>query len=190
MLALFLSLALAPPPTPGPLEQAGAAADQALRRVARSLQEALLESKVKVALLEHLKAEALQVEVEASGRRVILTGKVRQRSSVMVAEEVARSVAGVGEVKNLLHWESSSEDRSVVNELEQRVLDQLLEARVKGRLLENLGRVAFSIEVEASSGVVALSGTVPRPEQRKLAREVAEATPGVRQVHDLLRVQP
>jgi len=194
MVCLFVALALAsPPPTPGPLARAGAAADQLLHKVARSVEEALLESKVKVALLEHLGKEALAIEVEAAGHTVILSGTVRERASVMVAEQVARAVPGVEAVKNLLKWQGRAGEGALgrgLAEAEQRVADQLLEARVKLRLLGELGKTALSMEVEASSGVVVLAGTVPDETRKKLARSLVESTPGVREVHDLLRVAP
>ncbi len=188
MVSLVLAATVAASPTPGPLQRAGQAADRALQRVAHSLEEAVLEGKVKVALLEHLKGEALAIEVEAVGSTVVLSGKVRERSSLMVAEEVVRSVKGVSAVKNLLTLEPEHKPGALA-ELEQRAADQLLEGRVKLRLLDSLGRAAMGIEVEASSGVVVLSGTVAHRQQRDLAATVARATSGVRQVHNLLRVE-
>lgn len=186
---LVLSLVLAAPPTPGPLEKAGAAADRALGRVAQSVADALLEGKVKVALLQHLKGEAMAIEVEAMEGRVILSGTVEERATLMVAEEVAGSLQGVVKVVNRLQWTPATGKRpSKFEEVQQLFQDQLLEGRVKVRLLEELGRSAFGIEVEARSSVVVLSGRVDSPAKRKLAVEVAASTPGVRKVHDLLRV--
>lgn len=187
---LLLALILATPPTPGPLEKAGAAADRAVNRVAQSVADALLEGKVKVALLQHLKSEALAVEVEAMGGTVILSGRVKERSTPMVAEEVAGSVEGVEKVVNKLRWiPSTGKSPSKLGQARQLFQDQLLEGQVKVRLLEELGRTAFAIEVEARASVIVLSGTVDSPEKRKLAVSVAESTPGVRKVHDLLRVR-
>ena len=51
------------------------------------------------------------------------------------------------------------------------------------------GSAAFDIEVEATDGVVSLSGTAPDQTRRELAREVARATRGVGELHDLLRLR-
>ncbi|MGQ9495441.1 MAG: BON domain-containing protein [Thermoanaerobaculaceae bacterium] len=186
---LVLVLVLAAPPTPGPLEKAGAAADRAVRRVAQSVADALLEGKVKVALLQHLKGEAMAIEVEAKEGTVTLSGKVEERATPMVAGRVAGSVQGVVKVVNKLQWTPTTGERpGKLEEAKRLFQDQLLEGRVKVRLLEELGRTAFAIEVEARSSVVVLSGTVGSWEKRKLAVAVAESTPGVRKVHDLLRV--
>jgi hyperosmotically inducible protein len=68
------------------------------------------------------------------------------------------------------------------------VADALLETKVKVRLLEQLGKVAFDIEVEATDGVVSLSGTVPDAARRDLAGKIAKGTGGVKELHDLLKV--
>lgn len=187
---LLLFLALATPPTPGPLEVLGAAADRAVGRVAQSAADALLEAKVKVALLQHLKGQAMAVEVEALEGTVTLSGTVEEPSAPMVAGKVAGSVKGVVRVINRLQWTPrSSKKPSKLEEARRLFQDQLLEGRVKVRLLEELGGSAFAIEVEARSSVVVLSGTVDLPEKRKLAVAVAASTPGVSKVHDLLRVK-
>ena len=47
-----------------------------------------------------------------------------------------------------------------VDKAGNRVADALLEARVKTRLLEELGRPRFDVEVEAADQTVVLRGTV------------------------------
>ena len=62
-------------------------------------------------------------------------------------------------------------------------------ARRRRRWTFAVAAVAFAIEVEATEGIVSLSGTVPDQTRRELAREVAGATRGVAELHDLLRLQ-
>jgi len=69
------------------------------------------------------------------------------------------------------------------------VEDALLEAHVKVRLIDEIGKAAFAIEVEAVDGVVSLSGTVPDESRRQLARDTARRTSGVVELHDLLRIE-
>lgn len=192
MTTVLLALALAaPPPTPGPLQRVGEAIDRAASRVGQTLEEALLEAKVKVALLEHLKKEALKVEVEASGSTVTLEGVVSSRAYQSLAEEVARSVPGVSKVQNRVRLAESPGGGPVsraARKVEQETADALLEAKIKARLLEVMGLAAFQVEVEATDGVVSLSGTVKEKEQKALAEKTAEAIPGVKELHNLLRV--
>ena len=77
----------------------------------------------------------------------------------------------------------------VVGKVERGVSDALLDARIKTRLLEELGKVAFAVEVDSSDGVVSLSGTVPDAPRQRLAVSVARSTSGVKEVHDLLTVK-
>jgi osmotically-inducible protein OsmY len=50
-----------------------------------------------------------------------------------------------------------------------------------------MGRVAFSVEVEANGGVVTLSGKVPDELRHKLALQTAERVSGVSKVVDLIK---
>ncbi|BCW94059.1 MAG: hypothetical protein KatS3mg007_1953 [Thermoanaerobaculum sp.] len=192
MTSLVLVLALAaPPPTPGPLQRVGEALDSAASKVGQTLEEALLEAKVKVALLEHLKKEALKVEVEASGTTVTLEGVVSSRGYQSLAEEVARSVSGVTKVENRVQVAEAPGGGPVsraARKVEQETADALLEAKIKAKLLEVMGVAAFQVEVEAAEGVVSLSGTVKEKEQKTLAEKTAKAVPGAVEVHNLLRV--
>lgn len=192
MTSLLLVLALAaPPPTPGPLQRVGEALDSAASKVGQTLEEALLEAKVKVALLEHLKKEALKVEVEASGTTVTLEGVVSSRGYQSLAEEVARSVSGVTKVENRVQVAEAPGGGPVsraARKVEQETADALLGAKIKAKLLEVMGVAAFQVEVEAAEGVVSLSGTVKEKEQKTLAEKTAKAVPSAVEVHNLLRV--
>ncbi|MFZ5803819.1 MAG: BON domain-containing protein [Acidobacteriota bacterium] len=192
MMTVLLLVALAAPPaTPGPLQRVGEAIDKAASRVGKTLEEALLEAKVKVALLEHLKKEALKVEVEASGATVTLDGVVSSRGYQSLAEEVARSVSGVSKVENRVQVAEAPGGGPVsraARKVEQETADALLEAKIKAKLLEVMGLAAFHVEVEATEGVVSLSGTVKEKEQKALAEKTAKAVPGAVEVHNLLRV--
>lgn len=188
--ALFVALALVAP-TPGPMQRAGQALDRAASRVGQTLEDALLEARVKVALFEHLKKEALHVEVEASAGTVTLSGVVASRAGQALAEQVARSVSGVTRVVNQVQVAETPSKNPVgraAQKVEQEAADALLEAKIKARLLEVMGLAAFQVEVEATDGVVSLSGTVRRKEHKALAATTAKATPGVVAVHNLLRV--
>jgi hyperosmotically inducible periplasmic protein len=186
--------AQSPVATPGPAARAGAAIDRAVADASHDVAEALVAARVRIALLEHLKGDAFAIHVELKGGGVVLTGTVSRRASRELATQVAASVEGVRSVSNRIELtvESQGNESSVSRALEQAqsaVDDALLAAHVKLRLIEELGRVAFDIEVEATDGVVSLSGTVPDAARRELASRVARATKGVGELHDLLRVE-
>jgi osmotically-inducible protein OsmY len=181
-------------PTPGPAARVGGTLDQAWTTVQAQVADVLLLTRIRVALLEHLGSDGLRVRIEAKGGIVELSGAVEKRSSVELAEQVSRSVSGVREVRNRIKLSVEAEMAEppvarVVGKIEREVADALLEAKVKTRLLEELGKVAFDIEVEATDGVVSLSGAVPDGAREKLAVKIAKTTPGVKELHDLLKVK-
>jgi osmotically-inducible protein OsmY len=183
-----------PTPTPGPGARAGGAIDQAWSKVQEDVAQALLVVRVHIALLQHLKDDALQVKVEVKGSAVELSGQVHARASQELAKQAALSVSGVREVSNRITLAPGGENgeapvSKAFGKVEREVADGLLEAKVKARLLEELGKVAFDIEVEATDGIVSLSGTVPDRARQQLAVSVAKSTKGVRELHDLLHVK-
>jgi osmotically-inducible protein OsmY len=66
------------------------------------------------------------------------------------------------------------------------------EASVRNRLMEALvqsGQVTpYRIEADATGGEVVLKGSVPRPEERERAEEIALAVPGVSRVTNRLQI--
>jgi len=156
----------------------------ALASCAAGTDAALVELKVKAALLEKLGTDALGIKVAVVGDRVTLTGAVSKRSTEELAEEVARSVEGVKKVDNRLEV---VEDAPSSGNVENEANDSLLESKVKMALASEIGRHAWKIEVEATDGVVSLRGTVPDRQRREIAVKAARDTKGVRKVVDLLK---
>jgi osmotically-inducible protein OsmY len=192
--AARMSWAAAPTPTPGPVARVGGAIDRAWSQVADSVSDALLATRIRVALLNHLKEDGLRVTIEANDAHVTLSGAVKNRPSVDLAPRVARSVKGVRSVESRISLAGENDASEppvarVVGKVERGVSDALLDARVKTRLLEELGKVAFKVEVDSSDGVVSLSGTVPDAPRQRLAVSIARSTSGVKEVHDLLTVE-
>lgn len=172
------------------------AAAAGLDDVQSRVDDALLELKVKARLLDELGAGAFGIDVEAVGDTVVLTGTVKERSTQELAEEVALAVDGVRSVRNKVELEkpeASETDTPIaegvskgVSKAEHEVRDAVLEVRVKKRLIEEIGRHALSIEVEAVDGKVTLRGRVPDRERERLALRTARKTRGVDKVIDLL----
>jgi len=186
--------AAAPTPTPGPAARVGGTLDRTWSTVQGQVADVLLLTRIRVALLERLKEDGLRVTIEVHGSSVDLSGQVEKGENVALAERVVASVKGVRTVRSRVALAPQGQvlEPPIANALgraERAVADALLEARVKIRLLEDLGKVAFDIEVEASDGIVSLSGTVPDGARGKLAVNVATGTPGVKELHDLLKIK-
>jgi len=159
----------------------------------QEVSDARLKREVQLALLEKLGQDALGVTVDARRGRVSLYGAVDKRSTQELAEEVAETVPGVRSVDNHLSAREAPPESTAVGKAvghaEREVDDAVLEMRVGKNLLEEIGRYALDLEVEASEGVVSLRGSLPDPERKTLALRTAQETSGVKKVVDLLEVQ-
>jgi osmotically-inducible protein OsmY len=162
-----------------------------LRASDSTLKDAVTHVKVRVALLEKLGADALHVDVDANGNNVVLSGIVNKKSTEELAKEVALSVEGVRHVDDHITLKAEGNPETpvgnAVGHVESEVKDAILEGRVKGHLLDDVGENAMKIEVEASNGVVSLRGTVSSSSVQKAALQAARSTEGVTKVVDLLR---
>lgn len=158
----------------------------------RQVKEARTEVAVRMALIEKLGADGMRVGIEVRGDEVTLAGRVKERSSQELVEEVALGVSGVRDVRNHVELvkpeKSDTPVASFVGKAEREVSDGLLETKVKLGLLDELGGNAFRVEVEATAGVVSLRGSIPSEEHRRLALASARGTSGVGRVIDLLKV--
>ena len=129
--------------------------------------------------------DAKQIDVRVEGSTATLTGTVSERSTQELAEEVARSVPGVGSVNNQI---TGPEARGL-EKLRTEALDAALEIAVEGTLARDAGSsVAQALEVEAADGVVSLRGSVKDRDVRGKALEIAGRVEGVRKVVDLVDV--
>lgn len=154
---------------------------------AGTFDDAVTNVKVRALLLDKLGADALGIHIEVDRGKVALSGKVEKKSTQELAKEVALSVKGVKEVDNRIVVAESGATRTL-NKAEAELRDAVLEVRVKGRLLDQVGTNAMKIEVEASDGVVSLRGRVPSANIRATVLSTAKATTGVRKVIDLIKV--
>jgi osmotically-inducible protein OsmY len=158
-----------------------------------AVEDAILGLKVKTALLDKLGWEATRINVDVKTGTVWLTGKVKSRGTIGAAEEIAKTAEGVKELKNGLEVEGATDKGKVAQAVEhaqREVDDAVLESRVKGNLLQQMGRVAFSVEVEANGGIVSLTGHVPDELRHKLALQTAERVSGVKKLVDLIDIKP
>ncbi len=141
-----------------------------------------ITSATKLRLLADERTPALDINVDTNDGVVTLFGIVPSEAAKRAAEENARKVAGVREVRNQLQVVPSEQQKAVAardDEIEQNVR-RALEAREDLRDAE--------IGVEVRNGVARLTGTVPSNEQRLRAAVVARSATGVRSVEDDLRV--
>src|SRR5512134_1736142 len=143
----------------GPIERAGKAVDRTTQAAVRETGNAVLHSKVRLALLDALGSDALRMEIDVDEGNVSLAGKVREPGSRDRAAEIVRKVAGVKDVKtDLALAPEGSDDVAPIDKLGRDVADRKLEAKVQLKLLEEIGAPALKVGIHAADGIVTLSG--------------------------------
>ena len=155
----------------------------------------LLGLKVRGALLTHLGVDGVRIGVSARDGQVTLAGNVLNKTTSQMAETFAKEVDGVAAVDNQLQVGPPSPDQSqtvlqrAAGRAHREVDDVVLETQVKMQLIQEMGRPAFGIEVEAADGVVTLTGKVPDPIRRALAVNIVNRSEGVMKVLDQMQVE-
>jgi osmotically-inducible protein OsmY len=155
---------------------------------AESFDEAVTHVKVKSVLLEHFGTDALGIEVQVNGSAVSLSGSVEKSNTQELAKQAALSVKGVATVDNRIQLGGGPavKAKTSTSRAKTKLKNALLEARVKGRLFDEVGGNAMKIEVEASGGLVTLKGAVPSKSILTTAVDTAKKTKGVSRVVSLL----
>jgi hyperosmotically inducible protein len=134
--------------------------------------------KTKIALITEDDIDAMDIRVDTVRGRVTLHGKVTSEREHAKAEEVARKVDGVEDVRNLLQVVSSDSEKGRVA-----AVDEDLEERIETALDKAPALKGSDISVESvKMGVVQLDGSVNTLAQHLQALEVARSVGGVRQV--------
>ncbi len=156
--------------------------------------EEMLALNVRASLLDRIREDALSIHVEATGQAITLTGEVKERGTVDLAQNVARAVNGVKLVNNKLSSPHGGNLPVAVAFVtlnpRNAVVDALLETRIKRQLLSKYGERAMNIQVEAYDGSVTLTGSTPDVSMRDRATWLAREARGAREVHDLMTISP
>jgi len=141
-------------------------------------------------------------EVKRELEQILASDSVLSESEITIAVEDG-VVTLVGDVDSGYHRAHAAAIASrvrgvhdVVNQLQstavQRAADAALALEIARRLKRDwrTGPVSDRIDVGVEIGVVTLVGDVDRLAERRAARRIASRTPGVRYVHNRLRVDP
>jgi hyperosmotically inducible periplasmic protein len=147
------------------------------------IDDTVLTSKVKFALMEDPVTKARQINVETFRGVVQLGGFVDNAQQRDQATKVARSVTGVQEVRNDLRISTSPQTAGNV------IDDSALTSSVKMKLIEDTTTKAYRINVGTQKGVVQLTGFVASSEVRTRAGELARSVNGVVEVKNDLEIR-
>jgi len=147
------------------------------------IDDTVLTSKVKMALIDDPITKAGQINVETYRGVVQLGGFVDNAEQRDQAGRVARSIDGVTEVRNDLRISTTAETAGDV------IDDSMLTTSVKAKLIEDPTTKAYRINVGTQQGVVQLTGFVASTEVRARAGELARSVKGVVDVKNDLEIR-
>ena len=145
--------------------------------------DSVITSRVKTALVKDLGGEAAKIDVETFRQRVQLNGFIASSDTKREATRVAQNVKGVAAVENNL--KVSDESRTAG----QYIDDKVLVAKIKTKLAEDPVVKAHEVNIEVRQGVVQLAGFVDTSEQKMRAAELTRETDGVQSVDNQLEVK-
>ncbi len=144
--------------------------------------DAWITAKTMIALFADDRVSGWDVNVNTRNGVVALRGNVNSAEAKRAAENVARGIEGVRDVRNELQVTASSQVSAAQagdGNLEDRV-----KAEVDAARLNNA-----DVDVSVDGGVVRLTGEVETISDSALASEQARRVPGVRAVRNELRVK-
>lgn len=147
------------------------------------LDDTVLTTKVKAALLADENVKGMEIQVETRKGRVLLSGFVDDKASAEHAISVARAVAGVAGVDNGMTIKDG--DASAGNTLD----DSVITAKVKSALMSDAGIRSGDISVATRKGEVQLSGFVDSQEQIERAVIATRSIEGVQLVVNEMSVK-
>jgi hyperosmotically inducible protein len=173
--AVFLLSACDKPPV--------AASAPAPLSVGTTIDDSVVTSKVKSALLADPDVKSFDLKVETRSGEVMLSGFVGNQAQVDRAIAVARGVEGVKVVSNKMDLKEGT--ASVGNEVD----DGVMTAKIKSALLADPGIKSFDIAVVTRKGEAQLSGFVDTQAQLDKATALAAAVPGVTSVANGMSVK-
>jgi hyperosmotically inducible protein len=148
------------------------------------IDDSVLTSKVKVALIDDPTTKAGQINVETYRGVVQLGGFVDNANQKAQATKVARSVTGVKEVRNDLLISTKPHASTG-----QDVDDSMLTGSVKTKLMDDSTTKAYEINVGTQKGVVQLTGFVDSTTMKARAGELAHSVDGVKDVRNDLEIR-
>ena len=147
------------------------------------IDDSIITTKVKAALIDDPLTKARQIEVDTFRGTVQLNGFVDTAAENDAATRVAHSVDGVQNVRNNLAIGHT--DRSAGEVVD----DSVVTTKVKAALIAEPTTKARDITVVTREGIVQLSGFVDSPEEKATAAEIARGIAGVKEVRNNLAIK-
>jgi hyperosmotically inducible periplasmic protein len=165
------------------LAMTGCAGTAAHRSTGEAVDDSVVTTRVKTALIGNEQTKARQIDIEVYRGDVQLNGFVDSAAAKSAAVATARGIEGVHSVKDNLQIRAA--DRSAG----QVVDDTLISTKVKTALIGDSRTKAYQIDVATNAGVVELGGFVDSVEAKRVAAELASRVEGVSSVRNRLELR-
>lgn len=159
------------------------AAPTAKTSVGTQIDDTVVTTKVKSALVGDQEVKGLGIKVETRKGVVQLSGFADSQAQVDRAVTIARSVEGVTNVENGM---TLKEGKTTIG---NKVDDGIVTAKVKSALLSDPAVKSFDIAVATNKGAVQLSGFVDNQTQMDQAIELARRVEGVQGVDNKMSLK-
>ena len=162
-------------------ERAADKVEQKAEKAKGASKDSLITAKAKIALYADDRVSGSSINVDTKNGVVSLRGKVASADEKKAAEDVAKGIDGVTDVKNQLQVVAASQRKAVDAK------DDDITKAVKSRLSKDARLKGSNVDVRADKGVVTLTGEVKDLGARARASEVARGVVGVRAVKNELK---
>lgn len=149
--------------------------------------DAWLRDKVRLTLSFHRSVSALATEVSVRDGIVTLRGTADSAAQKELTSEYARDVEGVKDVSNEMVVTRSPQKPRTVGEA---IDDSSITAQVKMALLYHRSTSVLNTTVTTKLGVVTLDGKARNNTEKNLATKLAGDVNGVKDVRNLMSVEP
>ena len=151
--------------------------------IGTELDDGLLTSRVKAALLDNLDIKSFDIKVKTRKGEVMLSGFVDNQAQIDHAVTVARSVPGVLAIDNKVSLKGAP------TSIGTKVDDTVITTRVKAMLMADEGVKSADIAVVTRDGNVQLSGFVNNQGQIDRALEISGGVEGVTKVSNDMSIK-
>ena len=170
-------------PASGASAASSASASAASATIGTAIDDSVVTTKVKAALLNDPDVKSIDFKVETRKGEVLLSGFAANQSQIDRAVAVAQAVPGVNSVDNKVSLKGAP--TTVGNKVD----DGIVTAQVKAALLGDASVKSFDIAVVTRKNEVQLSGFVDNQTQIDRAIEVARGITGVSNVINDMKVK-
>jgi len=126
------------------------------------------------------------INVDTSNNVITLRGKVESDALKKKATTLAKTIAGVTDVRNDLRVQPSEKTVDEKSDLS----DIILARKIQNDFQNRAAMKGSNIQIDVAKGVVTLNGTVQTTTQKRMAQDIAISKSGVREVKNNLEIKP